>query len=264
MPEFHDSVLQDFILQDNDIHVWLVPRPEVLPDALLALTTVDEQARAQGMLSAKRRVEWLAGRALLRSCLAHYTGRDPLTLVWQYSEEGKPQLVDAPAFNLSHGPDWIGCAVGNVQALGIDIDCHDRKNSIADIAERYFHPVEQEWIAGADDDAAMRARFFTHWTLKEAYIKALGATINSVRLHDIAFDTRQEIPQAAFVTPDMQWDLRHWQFAGSQHLSIACGRSMDAGKKKPAMHCRFFLKDFQSPDSTPVQCGSTLSGFCRT
>jgi len=259
MPELHVPVLQD-----SAIHVWLTSRPASLSPELLALTTMDEQARAQGMLSAKRRVEWLAGRALLRSCLAHYTGRDPMTLVWQYSEEGKPQLADAPAFNLSHGSDWIGCAVGNVQMLGIDIDCHDRNNSIADIAERYFHPAEREWIASAGDDATMRARFFNQWTLKEAYIKALGATINSVRLHDIAFDTRQEIPQAVFVTPAMQWDFRHWQFAGSQHLSIACGRSVGAGKKNPAMNYCFFIKDFQSPDNIPALCGSTWSGFSRT
>jgi 4'-phosphopantetheinyl transferase len=236
--------LEQPVLDEKDIHVWLVPRPSTVSPALLALTTAAEQARAQGMLSEKRRCEWLTGRALLRACLAHYTGRDALTLDWHYSEHGKPQLADAPAFNLSHGPNWIGCAVGKVDWLGIDIDCHDRKNSIADIAERYFHPDEWAWISSADNEAILRARFFTHWTLKEAYIKALGETINSVQLHNIAFDTREAIPQAAFLTPAEQWHFRHWMFDSNQHVSIACGADVPENIE-PVRRFRFFVKDFQ-------------------
>ena len=243
--------LEPPVLEEKDIHVWLVPRPSTVLPALLALTTAAEQARAQEMLSEKRRCEWLTGRALLRACLAHYTGRDALSLDWHYSEHGKPQLANAPAFNLSHGPNWIGCAVGNVDWLGIDIDCQNRKNSIADIAERYFHPDEWAWISSAENiasvekNATLRARFFTHWTLKEAYIKALGETINSVRLHDIAFDTRKAIPQAAFLTPAAQWHFRHWLFDGNQHVSVACGRTAETGCEEAVMRYCFFITEFQ-------------------
>ena len=235
--------LESLVLAENDIHIWLVPRPAVLSPALLALTTAEEQARAQGMLCEARRCEWLTGRALLRACLAHYTKRDALSLDWHYSEHGKPQLANAPAFNLSHGPNWIGCAVGKVDWLGIDIDCQNRKNSIADIAERYFHPDEWAWISSAENNATLRARFFTHWTLKEAYIKALGETINSVRLQNIAFDTREEIPQAAFLTPAAQWHFRHWLFDGNQHVSVACGRTAETGCEEAVMRYRFYEWD---------------------
>lgn len=204
------------LLPAGEIHVWLLRRPSLVEPSLLARVTAGEQQRAQAMHSVRRQCEWLAGRALMRQCLAHYTGLDPLALVLDKTESGKPLLAlpDAPAFNLSHGPGWLGCAVARAERLGLDIDSESRRNRTGEIAARYFHPQEQLLVR-----AGGNAAFFRSWTLKEAYIKALGETINSVRLHELGFAADG---QPLFALPAAGWYFRHEVFDAGHHLALAC------------------------------------------
>jgi 4'-phosphopantetheinyl transferase len=211
----------------NEVHIWLMCRPIVLDAALTLLTTAEEQKRAEGMISLRRQCEWLAGRALLRQCLAHYTERDGLTLVFDKTESGKPVLdiCGAPAFNLSHGPRWIACAVAQADNVGIDIDSEARRNRTDEIAARYFHPREQAELAQAGSELERKRMFFRQWTMKEAYIKAIGETINSVRLHELAFELVEGgAPRALFDLPTEEWQFMHRRFDSDHHLALACQR----------------------------------------
>lgn len=226
------------LLPTAEVHVWLLRRPQQFSPAWLARITTEEQQRAQAMQSERRRCEWLAGRLLLRQCLGHYTGADVLSLAFGKTAAGKPQLAlaGAPAFNLSHGPQWIGCAVAQAITLGLDIDSETRRNSTDEIAERYFHPHEQAVIRQAADGAGRKQAFFRSWTLKEAYIKALGETINSVRLHELGF--------AADARPlfgaGQGWQFAHWRFDRHQHLALACQwRECDTDEQSDPV-CRFW------------------------
>lgn len=212
-------------LPANTIHLWLTPFPDNISPALLSCVTPEEQLRAATFASVRRQTEWLAGRALLRQCLAFYIGSDALALTFGKTVAGKPtlDLPAAPAFNLSHGPRWIACAVSYASNLGIDVDCTARRNRLHEIAARYFHPQEQAALQQAADESEFRKRFFARWCLKEAYIKARGEMINSVRLHDIAFDADDDACRAAFALPAGEhWQFRHWQFDGDHHLALAC------------------------------------------
>lgn len=234
------------LLPSGEIHVWLMRRPIALHPILPSLTTAEEQLRAGDMISQRRQCEWLAGRALLRQCLAHYTGRDGLQLVFNKTEAGKPFLEspEAPAFNLTHGPGWIACAVMQADNIGIDIDSEARRNRTDDIAARYFHPVEQAELAIAANKEDRQRLFFRQWTLKEAYIKALGETINSVRLHEIAFESAPDAaPRALFVLPADSWQFLHWRFDGDHHLALACRRAQCDTGEADKLRCRFWLWD---------------------
>lgn len=233
------------LLALDEMHVWLMRRPVTLDASLQALTTADELHRADSMISLRRRCEWLAGRALLRQCLGYYSGCDGLVLQFDKTEAGKPflDLPDAPAFNLSHGPGWIACAVAQADSIGIDIDSEARRNRTDDIAARYFHPLEQDELARADEIQRKRI-FFRQWTLKEAYIKALGETINSMRLQELAFECVDAgAPQAIFELPVGNWQFRHWRFDGDHHLSLACQRPQCDTGNVGSMRCRFWFWD---------------------
>ena len=232
------------MVQPNEIHVWLMRMPATIDPVLHAMITADEQRRVNNMISARRRNEWVGGRALLRQCLAQYIGCDGLELVFNKTESGKPflDLPDAPAFNLSHGPGWIACAVAQAESLGIDIDSETRRNRTDDIAARYFHPVEQKELEQAADAKERKHIFFRQWTLKEAYIKALGETINSVRLHDIAFEpVTNGSPCAVFTLASGSWQFLHKHFDGDHHLALAC-RQLQSDKNA-VMPFRFWLWD---------------------
>ena len=198
----------------------------MLDASLTLLTTAEEQQRASGM-ALSRQCEWLAGRALLRQCLAHYTKKDGLTLVFNKTENGKPFLdsQDAPVFNLSHGPRWIACAVAMADSIGIDVESETRRNRTDEIATRYFHPLERAELAQADSKLARKQLFFRQWTLKEAYIKSIGETINGVRLNKIAFECADiATPRALFELPVGNWQFIHKKFDSDQHLALACKR----------------------------------------
>lgn len=209
----------------SSLHVWLLPVSGDLPHCLLDYITAEEKKRAETMLSVRRKKEWLFSRALLRACLAHYTGVEPLALLFDKTEEGKPVLVhpvEPLAFNLSHGPRWMACAVARVDAVGVDVDCETRRNRVDAIAGSYFHPQEQQALA-AIADARLRSReFFRCWTLKEAFIKAMGKTVNSTRLREIAFvQSPVGGQQPLFVLPPGNWHFIHRIFDGDHHLALA-------------------------------------------
>lgn len=207
------------------LHVWLLPIVDELPTSLLDYITDEEKKHAGTMLSVRRKKEWLSARALLRACLAHYTGSDPLVLLFDKTEEGKPTLIHPVAqlaFNLSHGPRWIACAVSKADAVGIDVDCETRRNRIDDIAENYFHPREQETLRAIADSRLRSREFFRCWTMKEAFIKAQGKTITGARLRKIAFAKMPTGGQEAlFALPAGNWHFLHKQFDGDHHLALA-------------------------------------------
>jgi 4'-phosphopantetheinyl transferase len=76
-------------------------------------------------------------------------------------------------FNLSHTHGLVACAVARGTSLGIDVERVDRLTAGPEIAARYFAPLEIRMLDGQPpDDYA--SRFIELWTLKEAYIKAIG------------------------------------------------------------------------------------------
>ena len=74
-------------------------------------------------------------------------------------------------FSLSHSGNRCACAVYD-RAIGVDI----QKRAAADvrILERRFTPREREYVLNSADRGAAFTRV---WTMKESYVKALGAGI---------------------------------------------------------------------------------------
>ncbi len=214
------------LLKTGEVHIWLLPCLQILPNTLLDFLPLEEIKRAETMNSVRRKNEWLASRALLRACLSHYTANDSLALVFEKTEAGKPVLIKPISdyvFNLSHGPRWIACAVARAQCIGIDIDSESRRNRTDDISKYYFHSAEQKVLQGLPDEVQRKRQFFRYWTLKEAYIKARGTTISSSRLHEMGFALREkENPEPLFDLPEGKWSFKQWRFDHDHHFSLAC------------------------------------------
>jgi len=230
-------------LSRDAVYVWLLPIPAVFSPSLLAYITQEEKNNLLAMRSEHRQREWLAARALLRACLARYTGVDALTLAFEKTQAGKPVLIHPKttlAFNVSHGPRWIACAVSPAQAVGVDVDCEMRKNRIDEIAEKYFHPQEKKTLSAMPDVALRRREFFRCWTLKEAFIKAQGNTIASTAMHELAFTPSATGKQTAlFSLPSANWRFIHRRFDGDHHLALAIeqmGCDTDGELGEPMCH----------------------------
>ena len=78
-------------------------------------------------------------------------------------------MPDVSPFNLTHAGDYAVLALSN-EAVGVDLE-RIRGINWSRVAERFFHPEEQRYLADSDDP---QTTFFTIWTLKESYLKAEG------------------------------------------------------------------------------------------
>jgi len=166
-------------LQPTDVHLWLArPDRATAPGALsayLALLAPDERDQHRRFAFAPRRHEYLVTRALVRTVLSRYGPLPPAG--WRFSRgpHGRPEL-DPPCdltFNLSNAPGLVACAVAR-GAVGVDVEPADRGEAILALADAVLSEAERRALE-ALPEARRPGRALALWTLKEAYLKAIGA-----------------------------------------------------------------------------------------
>jgi 4'-phosphopantetheinyl transferase len=162
------------------LHLWSVEtNPNQDPAiALSALLSPDEQARGQRYIVPKARRQFVETRGLLRLLLGAYLQKDPRSLDFHYSENGKPCLAKTSGgallqFNVSHSQDRVLYAVSADHAVGIDLEGVNPLISYQDIAHRICTPQEWTIFNQLPPDQQSQA-FFKIWTRKEALVKLGG------------------------------------------------------------------------------------------
>jgi phosphopantetheinyl transferase len=130
----------------------------------------DDDRRSAAQMSPRRRVQYLAGRALLRLALERSTEQPAKAFRFTTRAGGKPDCVAGPAISVSHSGHLLACAVAPAGDVGIDIQLSARHHHTEEIAREWFTPAECAWLQRAPRDA-----FYQLWVLKEAYLKCLGS-----------------------------------------------------------------------------------------
>jgi 4'-phosphopantetheinyl transferase len=198
----------------GDVHIRY-RRAEAMDDSALAsavaLLSSDERARHERIRTTSDRDEYAIAHALLRSTLSEVGDRPPTA--WQFAAGpfGKPALSDPASplsFNLSHARGLVACAVAASADVGLDVEPITRATNWRGIASRYFSCAERDEIDRLEP-ARQAARFFELWTLKEAFVKALGVGL-SQPLSAITFSAEQ--PDAIVFAPPAGIDAAVWQF----------------------------------------------------
>ncbi|XP_022767054.1 uncharacterized protein LOC111311705 isoform X3 [Durio zibethinus] len=116
---------------------------------------------------------------------------NPRSLKFRKNIYGKPEVewknddnFSPPPlhFNISHTSSMIACGVTVNVPIGIDVEGKQRKikNDIIAFAQRYFSPCEVKLLTAISDSEIQRQEFIKLWTLKEAYVKALGKGFSAV------------------------------------------------------------------------------------
>jgi 4'-phosphopantetheinyl transferase len=158
-----------------------------------ALLSPDERERADRFRFDQDRQRFSATRALLRILLAAYLDTSPEQMLFAYSEKEKPRLAGSQensglAFNVSHSGSAALLGFSLRSQLGVDVEKIRSDFDTDAIAKRFFSPAEQEQLSRVPVEQRHRD-FFRCWTLKEAFIKALGEGL-SHPLHqfDVSLD----------------------------------------------------------------------------
>jgi 4'-phosphopantetheinyl transferase len=173
------EVTPEIQLPEGEVHAWV--EPLTWTDALLAeareALSFDENQRADRFLQDLHRNRYLISHLKLRRILAQYLGTLPRELQFETSQFGKPifPVSENPGinFNLSHSNDRMILGVVRKAAIGVDIEEIRPEVARLDVAARFFTQQENEDLRSLVGDEQIRA-FFTCWTRKEAYLKAVG------------------------------------------------------------------------------------------
>lgn len=164
----------------GDIHVWCLDlRGDVFDDQGRVLIEADF-VRGSKFVFERDRTRFLRARYCVRNILGAYLSIDPMSLDILIGEHGKPFISPkyGIAFNLSHSDHFGVLAVGPVNSfanhIGIDIEALNLPVNVRQVAQSVFSPAECHAFADIADDS-LELPFFTCWTRKEAFLKAIGA-----------------------------------------------------------------------------------------
>jgi 4'-phosphopantetheinyl transferase len=168
-------------LRAGEVDVWLTSLADIGPAQELGchqLLSEQERAKWQRFLVPHARLQYLVTRALVRTTLSRYA--DVPSTAWRFEANsyGRPHVSPLHAlrdlhFNLSNTKGLVVCAVSRDEEIGIDVETVSRDVDIDGLAPSVFAPAElADFRRTAVEDRI--ERFFSYWTLKEAYIKARG------------------------------------------------------------------------------------------
>jgi 4'-phosphopantetheinyl transferase len=199
--------------------VWRVEHQEGLSLKILA---PDERSRADRFHFARDRNAFLTTRILLRQLLARYTGLAAEKLEFVVGDRGKPALAAGGIdFNVSHSGSMSVLAFAR-GPVGVDIEWIRPVTDMDAIVRRYFGPEEQkQWTKVAAEKRG--PAFFSGWTRKEAYLKALGAGLSlPLESFEVTIDA-DEAPRFLNVPGWSLYDLEIAGYAAALAASSSFG-----------------------------------------
>lgn len=191
-------------------------------ERLEPLLDADERQRAARFRFAADRHAFIAAHALVRTVLSVATpAMAPAAWRFTATDHGRPEIAPALAeqagipalrFNLTHTRRLVAVAVCRGHDVGLDTEDATRETLTMDLAARFFAPAEVAQAA-ALPPAPRREALYAFWTLKEAYIKAVGLGL-SVPLDAFAFTLAPVMtdPPTISFTPRHPGDPAEWLF----------------------------------------------------
>lgn len=147
------------------------------PSSLHCLSEA-EHNRIESMKIPQAKLTLAAAHTLKREELAKVVNIPAADIEFVLGDHGKPAISPAQnpdniEFNLSHAGDYVMFCISQNGPIGVDIERIKDKSNL-DIAERFFNPLEVKQIKAS---ANPNLCFFELWTLKEAFVKAIGLGI---------------------------------------------------------------------------------------
>jgi 4'-phosphopantetheinyl transferase len=115
----------------------------------------------------------LLGELLVRHLLAGFTKSKLPDHPFTIGEKGKPAPdgYNGIHFNISHSGEWVVAALSPA-SVGVDVE---RMRKVPEgVAHRFFSDAENKMLQNALNESQKAEIFFTLWTLKESFLKAIG------------------------------------------------------------------------------------------
>ena len=174
----------------------------------LSQTEQEKAGRFYHLRDVKR---YIIGRGWMRQVLGTHLDESPAELSFTENAFGKPRLRDRDDlhFNLTHSHGYAVLVIAIGFEVGVDIEL--LRHAPEGVAENFFSKTECATLAclsAADRDEG----FFTCWTRKEAFVKALGEGL-SFPLGDFSVSLLPGTPAAVNHIRGNAEEVGRWQMA---------------------------------------------------
>ena len=220
-----------------EIHIHVIS-PKLVDyltsDYLLDKREID---RSNKLIFNKDRNLYKASHVFLRRILSRYSDVDPEHWGFSYNNFGKPAIKNHGQenlnFNLSHTHSMIACAVGYQYDLGIDIESNVTLNDLEDMCHLVLCDNERGNVLSAPPSQQEKT-FYRYWTLKEAYVKALGKGL-TIPLKNIKYEstTVSSWLSSVDLKPKIEGNLYGWYHDLAEPYSLALCAKIDEPNYTP-------------------------------
>ena len=230
--------------EQSETHIWQLRIPDFYTDRdrWFAWLSEDERTRAERFFRDEDRDRFILSRGGLRYLLANYLACTPETLVFTYSDYGKPSLLKpqtALSFNLAHSGEWVVYAIGYAPLLGIDVEQITSRTHLDGIIQRCLTPQEQTTLPSSP--AEQLKGFLKYWTIKEAHLKAIGLGLSYPMTNvEITWQPEPVLTRPAQTDqiPSTQWTVKLWGPADDAIAAVCIGQTDTIVTMRPFLEAK--------------------------
>jgi 4'-phosphopantetheinyl transferase len=172
------------VLEAGEIQVWSIDIAAWLPvlGVLAEVLNPAERERAARFRFERDLYRFTLCRGLLRMLLGNYLSLEPQEVGLQAGPRDKPELASAAEprleFNLSHSDQAALFAFALSRRVGVDVERIHSRTDVMGLGRQVFTEAEMARLSAAPEQGK-EDLFFTLWTQKEAFIKAIGLGLSA-------------------------------------------------------------------------------------
>lgn len=165
------------IFLHNETDVFVVTTQELYPNfsTLFSYLSSEEKIRMNRLLYEPLKIKYVVSHGFLRLLLGKYLSLSPSNIQYNYNEFKKPFCTQHPNlyFNMSHSNNYIAYAFSYNYKVGIDIEFIKNIPKIENLFSSIASTGEG-LIFEKQNEIDKIYFFYKTWTIKEAFLKALG------------------------------------------------------------------------------------------
>ena len=162
------------------VHIWKaeISKTISITNKFSDWLSEEEREKASRFYHSRDREAYRVSHILLRAILASYMGCHPTEINYEQGPYGKPRLYGQKrgkgiCFNASKSHDITCVAVANNIEIGVDVERIRPIQDLKNIITENLSIDEQKYLFSLPSKSLAKG-FFNCWTLKEAFIKAIG------------------------------------------------------------------------------------------
>lgn len=171
-------LIPNYSLNANEVIIYTIYLPNFidLKSELSEFLNSSEINRAERFHKELDKNRFVICRSILKIVLAAHTKLEAKNIHLDYHFNKKPFLASHPwlHFNVSHSEDFAVIAISRTK-VGIDIEYVSEDFNFSNLLPEIFADNE---ILAVQNAANTKHAFYTSWTRKEAFVKALGKGID--------------------------------------------------------------------------------------